>query len=96
MDLPGLRQYLARINVSCSRTRDIDAGEAQTYQKLFNLVAANPSKHLISYIVNKMATNCNLFYTTIIFARTVLANKSMVITGCKDFHVMLSISSIFK
>ena len=30
MDLPGLNQYLARINVSCSRTQCSDTGEAQT------------------------------------------------------------------
>ena len=78
MGLPGLRQYLARINVSCSRTQDSDACEAQTYKKLFKLVAANQSKHLISYIVNKMVTNCNLFSTTIIFAKNVLANKSTI------------------
>ena len=28
--LPGLNQYLARINVSCSRTQCSDAGEART------------------------------------------------------------------
>ena len=30
MDLPGLNQYQARINVSCSRTQHSDAGEART------------------------------------------------------------------
>ena len=28
MGLPGLNQYIARINVSCSRTQRSDAGEA--------------------------------------------------------------------
>ena len=28
--LPGLNQYQARFNVSCSRTQPIDAGEART------------------------------------------------------------------
>ena len=29
--LPALNQYLARINVSCSRTQHGDAGEARTF-----------------------------------------------------------------
>ena len=29
--LPGLNQYYARINVSCSRTQHSNAGEARTY-----------------------------------------------------------------
>ena len=28
---PGMKQYLARINVSCSSTQHNDAGEAQTH-----------------------------------------------------------------
>ena len=30
-DLPGLNQYYARINVSCSRTQFSDVGEARTH-----------------------------------------------------------------
>ena len=42
-DLHGLNQYLARINVSCSRTQCSDAGEAQAHNPSVSNQALNHS-----------------------------------------------------
>ena len=48
--LPWLNQYLARINVSCSKTQSSDAGEAQTHnpsvssKALYHWATALPAK----------------------------------------------------
>ena len=50
MGLPGLNQYQARINVSCSRTQRSDAGEALTLspsvssQALYDWATALPAE----------------------------------------------------
>ena len=59
--LPGLNQYLARINVSFSKTRHSDAGEARTHgpsvssQALYHWATVLPKK-------NEWKTEANVVY----------------------------------
>ena len=58
--LPGLNQYYARINVSCSRTQRSDPGEARTWGPLVSSQAlfhsSSPLIHWYSFIMNKTST----------------------------------------
>ena len=65
MGLPGLNQYYARINVSCSRTQHSDVGEAQTCglsvssQALYHWATVLPQKQVIKHFCKQRWSRWN-------------------------------------